>query len=137
MANREIRVVAAVIEREGKYLITQRREEAVLPMLWEFPGGRVNEGETDETALKREIRERVGVDVEVGDRVAERHHAYDGYEVTLCLFACKLPREADPMPVRVREVKWVGSGEFSSYPFPPADQKTMDQLLGVKRWEPK
>ena len=137
MANREIRVVAAVIERQGKYLITQRREEAVLPLLWEFPGGRVNDAETDEAALRREIRERVGVDVEVGDRVAERHHEYDGYEVTLCLYTCKLPDSAEPKPVRVREVKWVGSGEFSSYPFPPADQKTMDQLLGVKRWESK
>lgn len=137
MANREIRVVAAVIERHGKYLITQRRDEAVLPRLWEFPGGRVNDAETDEAALKREIRERVGVDVEVGDRVAERHHAYDGYEVTLCLYTCKLEEEAEPQPVRVRDVKWVGSGEFSSYPFPPADQKTMDELLGVKRWESK
>jgi 8-oxo-dGTP diphosphatase len=134
MANREIRVVAAVIEREGRYLITQRREEAVLPLLWEFPGGRVNDGETDEAALHREIRERVGVEVEVGDRLAERHHEYDGYEVTLCLYTCKLPESAEPKPVRVRDVKWVGSGEFSSYPFPPADQKTMDQLLGVKRW---
>ena len=137
MVNREIRVVAAVIEREGKYLITQRREEAVLPLLWEFPGGRVNDGETDEAALRREIQERVGVNVDVGDRVAERHHAYDGYEVMLCLYTCKLREGAEPKPVRVRDVRWVGSGEFASYPFPPADQKTMDELLGVKRWESK
>jgi 8-oxo-dGTP diphosphatase len=137
MANREIRVVAAVIERQGKYLITQRRDEAVLPRLWEFPGGRVNEGESDEAALHREVLERVGVDVAVGERVAERHHAYDGYEVMLCLYTCQLDEEAEPRPVRVRDVRWVGSGEFSSYPFPPADQKTMDELLGVKRWEPK
>src|SRR5262245_65985882 len=132
MANREIRVVAAVIERHGKYLITQRRDEAVLPRLWEFPGGRVNEGETDEAALHREVLERISVDVVVGDRVAERHHAYDGYEVTLCLYTCRLREDAEPTPVRVRDVRWVGSAEFSSYPFPPADQKTMDELLGVK-----
>jgi len=55
---RTIRVVAAVIEREGRYLITQRRPTAVLPLLWEFPGGRVEESETDAAALKREVRQR-------------------------------------------------------------------------------
>jgi 8-oxo-dGTP diphosphatase len=63
---RTIRVVAAVIEREGSYLITQRRPAAVLPLLWEFPGGRVEEGETDTAALKREVLHRLGVDIEVG-----------------------------------------------------------------------
>lgn len=134
MANRVLRVVAAVIEREGKYLITQRRDEAVLPGLWEFPGGRVEEGESDEAALAREARGRIGVDIEVGDKVTEREHAYDGYTVHLSLFACKLPEGAEPRAVGVKTIKWVGSGEFSEYRFPPADQKTMDQLLGVKRW---
>src|SRR6266568_4808816 len=55
MANRIVRVVAAVIERDGKYLITQRRDEAVLPGLWEFPGGKVEEGESDAAALHREV----------------------------------------------------------------------------------
>ena len=56
---RTIRVVAAVIEREGRYLITQRRPTAVLPLLWEFPGGRVEDSETDAAALKREVRHRL------------------------------------------------------------------------------
>jgi mutator protein MutT len=63
---RTIRVVAAVIEREVRYLITQRRPTAVLPLLWEFPGGRVEAGETDAAALKREVKHRLGVEIEAG-----------------------------------------------------------------------
>jgi 8-oxo-dGTP diphosphatase len=134
MANRLLRIVAAVIERDGKYLITQRREEAVLPLMWEFPGGRVEEGESDEAALHREVLGRIGVDVEVGAKVTDREHVYDGYTVHLTLFACKLDPAAEPHPATVKDVRWVGSGEFGEYKFPPADQATMDQLLGVKRW---
>src|SRR6185369_12839853 len=66
MSGKHIRVVAAVIEREGSYLITQRRETAVLPLLWEFPGGRVEENEGDEDALRRELRERLDTDAKIG-----------------------------------------------------------------------
>jgi 8-oxo-dGTP diphosphatase len=131
MANRTVRVVAAVIEREGKYLITQRREEAVLPLLWEFPGGKVEEGETDEQALHREVLGRVGVDVEVREKLTEKHHAYEKYDVHLTLYACRLEPEREPEPLRVRDVRWVASSDFSSYTFPPADQATMDRLLGA------
>lgn len=137
MANRIIRVVAAVISRQGKYLITQRRENAVLAGLWEFPGGRVEEGETDEAALHREVLHRLGVDVRVDDKVAEKEHPYDGYDVHLTLYACHLEEGKTPEALNVKELRWVASSEFSDYPMPPADQATMDQLLGVKRWEPK
>lgn len=128
-----VRVVAAVIERDGKYLITQRRDGAVLPGLWEFPGGRVEPGEDDAGALAREVKERIGVEVTVGDRVAERHHDYEDYELRLGLYACKLSPEATPRPLRVRDVRWVSSSEFSAYPFPPADRATTDLLLGLGR----
>lgn len=129
MANRIVRVVAAVIERDGKYLITQRRDEAVLPGLWEFPGGKVEEGETDEGALHREVLGRIGVDVEVREKLAEREHNYDKYDVHLTLYACKLEADKTPQPLRVKDLRWVASSEFSSYKFPPADQATMDRLL--------
>jgi 8-oxo-dGTP diphosphatase len=129
MANRTIRVVAAVIERGGKYLITQRREEAVLPLLWEFPGGKVEEGESDEAALHREVLGRLGVDVEVQQKLADKHHAYEKYDVHLTLYACNLPPEVEPRPLRVKDVRWVTSSDFANYQFPPADQATMDRLL--------
>ena len=133
MANRIVRVVAAVIERDGKYLITQRRDNAVLPRLWEFPGGRVEDGESDEDALRREVLGRIGVEVKVAHALTERQHAYASYDVHLTLFSCELPAEADPQPLLVRDVRWVTSSEFSEYPFPPADQATMDQLLSEQK----
>ena len=131
MANRIVRVVAAVIEKDGRYLITQRREEAVLPGLWEFPGGKVEEGETDEVALRREVEGRLGVEVMVARKLTEKHHAYAKYDVHLTLYSCALQPGANPLPLRVKDVRWVASPEFSQYKFPPADQATMDQLLGL------
>lgn len=131
MANRIVRVVAAVIEKDGRYLITQRRDEAVLPNLWEFPGGKVESGETDEVALRREVEGRLGVEIMVARKLTEKHHAYEKYDVHLVLYACSLQPGANPRPLRVQDVKWVASADFSQYKFPPADQATMDQLLGL------
>jgi len=128
-----VRVVAAVIERDGKYLITQRRKTAVLPGLWEFPGGKVEAGESEETALRRELRERVGVDVEVKGRMAQRLHHYDGYSVELNLYQTNILRGQEPQALRVADFRWVASAEFEKYSFPAADQATMDLLLGFKR----
>ena len=133
MAANSIRVVAAVVEQSGLYLITQRRAEAVLGGLWEFPGGKVEPGEEDTTALRRELRERLDVEAVVGAKLAERHTAYSDYEVVLVLYAVRLDAATPPRPVRVREVRWVPSSELDQYPFPAADQKTMDTLLGIER----
>jgi 8-oxo-dGTP diphosphatase len=132
-AHPHVRVVAAVIERDGKYLITQRRSTAVLPGLWEFPGGRVEEKESDETALRRELRERVGVDVEVKGRMAQRLHHYDGYSVELNLYQTEILAGHEPKALRVADFRWVASSEFEKYRFPAADQATMDLLLGFKQ----
>ena len=128
-----VRVVAAVIPREDRYLITQRRPTAVLSGLWEFPGGKVEPGESEADALRREVQERVGVDVEVGACIARRTHDYDGYSVDLTLYQATIDPAADPQPVRVADCRWVKSAEFENYRFPAADQATMDLLLGFKR----
>jgi 8-oxo-dGTP diphosphatase len=133
MATPHLRVVAAVISRNERYLITQRRPTAVLPGLWEFPGGRVEEGETDAQALKREVRERVGVEVDVGTCIGRRTHDYVGYSVDLALYQATIHGEAEPQAVRVAECRWVASSEFEKFRFPAADQATMDLLLGIKR----
>jgi len=126
-----LRVVAAVIAREDRYLITQRRPQAVLAGLWEFPGGKVEE--TDAHALAREVRERVGVEVTVGACIGRRTHDYDGYSVDLALYQASIVGNAEPTAVRVADCRWVTSGEFEKYRFPAADQATMDLLLGIKR----
>ena len=130
MSERAIRVVAGVIERGGRYLITQRRASAVLPLLWEFPGGRVEPGETDATALKREVLHRLGVDVEPGPLISFVTHPYDKYSVDLYLYECALST-GEPRAANVADFRWVPSSEFDRYDFTPADELSMSKLLGV------
>lgn len=124
-----IRVVAAVVQWNKLYLITQRRDEASLALAWEFPGGKVEPGETDETALQRELRERLDVASNVGEKLAERHTPYAHYDITLALYSVKLD-SASIRAKRVRAFRWIPSGDFEKYTFPDADQRTMDLLLG-------
>jgi 8-oxo-dGTP diphosphatase len=124
-----IRVVAALVEREGRYLITQRRETAVLPLLWDFPGGRVEENESDEAALAREVDERLGATVEVGQLISFVNHPYEKYAVDLYLYECILL--SDQFHCRaVKEYAWVTSKEMESYSFTPVDEASMSKLLG-------
>jgi 8-oxo-dGTP diphosphatase len=125
-----IRVVAAVLEKDGRYLITQRRATAVLPLMWEFPGGRVEDGETDANALKREVRHRLGADIEVGKLISFVSHPYEHYVVDLFLYECTLVG-ATLEARNVHAFKWVTSAEFDQYPFTPADEASMNKLLGV------
>jgi 8-oxo-dGTP diphosphatase len=127
---RKIRVVGAMIERDGCYLITQRPPTASLPLLWEFPGGRVEPGETDQTALARELREEMGITVEVGDRSIHVEHAYEGYDIDFCVYRCRLV--SGPIQhIRVHAHCWVRPEDLDRYEFPPADEKSIAKLLGL------
>ena len=125
-----VRVVSAELQVDGRYLITQRRKDAVLPSLWEFPGGRVREGEADAEALRRCLRDRVGLDVVVGEATMEVTHAYEAYDLTLAVYRCELPYRQEARPVTVAAVAWVAPEAFGSYVFPGADQQTVDALVG-------
>src|SRR4029079_14842015 len=127
-AQRTIRVVAAVLERDGRYLITQRRPAAVLPLLWEFPGGRVEGSETDAEGLKREVRHRLGVEIEVGQLISFVSHPYELYVVALYLYECSITG-GDLQALAVHAFKWVTSAEFDQHPFTPADEASMSKLL--------
>jgi 8-oxo-dGTP diphosphatase len=125
-----IRVVAAVIEQGGRYLITQRRASAVLPLLWEFPGGRVEDGESDGAALKREVLHRLGVDIQSGKLISFVSHPYEHYVVELYLYEGRL-LEGQPSAVNVSDFCWVASEDFEAYSFTPADEASMSKLLGL------
>jgi 8-oxo-dGTP diphosphatase len=130
-----IRVVAALVCEGGRYLITQRRAEAVLPLLWEFPGGRVESGETDHTALDRELRERLGVGATVGELISYVRHEYSRYTVDLHLYACTL-ESADVRCLAVKEARFVFSNEFERYEFTPADEASVWSLLAERTTKP-
>lgn len=124
-------MVAAVIEREGLYLIAQRMPYAVLPLLWEFPGGQLEMDESHEDALIREVAWRIGIEVDIVDKLGDHIHEYEHYEVHLALFSCRLGAGVEPRAVNVNEIRWVKSSELRDYQFPPADEQTMTKLLGL------
>ncbi len=126
----KIRVVGAMIERDGRYLITQRPPRASLPLLWEFPGGRVEPGETDEEALARELREEMSIRVEVAERVIHVEHAYEQYDIDFCVYRCQL-RDGAIQHLRVHDHRWVRPEELDDYEFPAADEKTIARLLDL------
>jgi 8-oxo-dGTP diphosphatase len=126
----KIRVVGAMIEQDGKYLITQRSPTATLPLLWEFPGGRVEAGETDQAALARELQEEMGIVVQVADRCIHVEHSYASYDIDFCVYRCRLV--SGPIKhVRVHAHRWVRPDELDQYEFPPADEKSIAKLLGL------
>ncbi len=125
----KIRVVTAEIRRDGRYLITQRQPTATLPLLWEFPGGKVGEDEDSEEALARAVNERLGVQCEVGDLVMEVVHEYEHYSVDMQVYRCEIPIEMEIRAERVHAFRWVAPSEFSAYTFPGADEATITKLL--------
>jgi 8-oxo-dGTP diphosphatase len=128
-----IRVVAAMLEKDGCYLITQRRPGASLPLLWEFPGGRVENGESDAQALTREISEELGLEIEVGERAVQVHHVYSAYEIDFAVYRCTVKQGSVPHG-RVDDHpwhRWVKPQDLDKYQFPPADEKTLAQLLDL------
>lgn len=134
MTRRHIRVVGAMLQNaEGRYLITQRPPKASLPLLWEFPGGRVEEGESDEVALAREIREEMGVEVVVLDQALHTRHEYPTYDIDFRVYRCRLSSEVSTIQhLRVHDHRWVLLEEMSKYQFPDADAKTLAKLLGLE-----
>ena len=128
---RQIRVVGAMLEREGgQYLITQRRPEASLPLLWEFPGGRVEEHESEEAALARELREEMNISVNVHELAVHTKHGYENYDIDFFVFRCTLKAESPPVANKtVHNHAWVTLAQIGAYQFPDVDAKTLAKLL--------
>lgn len=125
-----VRVVAAVIQREGRYLIAQRNPHAVFPLFWEFPGGKVEPGEDDETALRREMLEELGVEVEVGPLLVRRVHCYRDFSVDFRAYVCTISR-GEPRALHCADFRFVPPEELGKYQFPPADEEAISLLVGL------
>ena len=123
-----IDVVGAVIEREGKILITRRPEGSHLAGLWEFPGGKPHPGESLEEALRREIREELDAEVIVRERIDTVEWAYPDKRVRLVFFRCAM--EGEPRALEGQEMAWVTAAELSRHDFPAADAALIARLSG-------
>jgi 8-oxo-dGTP diphosphatase len=121
-------VVAGLIVRDGVVLITQRRADQALPLQWEFPGGKVEPGEAPTTALARELREEIGVTVEVGRVWDVLFHAYDAFDLVMLVYACRLV-EGEPRAVEVADLAWVACAELPRWDILPADRPLVDRLV--------
>jgi 8-oxo-dGTP diphosphatase len=119
-------VTAAVVERDGRCLVTRRQDGVHLEGYWEFPGGKCEPGESHAEALRREMREELDVDVRVGDELLCVSHTYPDRVVELHFFRCEI--EGTPAPQQGQEMRWVARGALRDLRFPPADEELIGML---------
>ena len=122
-----IPVTCAIIYRNGKILAAQRAEGHHLAGQWEFPGGKVDEGETEEACIVREIREELGIEVRPTRRLGESHHDYSDRTIRLIPFVCDLVN-GEPKAGEHRAITWLGPDELPSVPWCDADLPIVKQL---------
>ena len=119
-------VAAAVIEEDGRFLLTRRQRGAHLEGYWEFPGGKCEAGESLHDCLTRELHEELAVDSAVGDEIFSTTHQYRDRLVALHFFRCRL--RGMPIPQIGQEMQWVERRDLSGLRFPPADAELIEQL---------
>jgi 8-oxo-dGTP diphosphatase len=113
-------VVAALIRREGRVLLSRRRADQPMPLLWEFPGGKVEPGESPAEALAREVREELGCDVAVGAIHDVVFHRYDAFDLLMLVYRCAITA-GEPRPLEVAELAWVEPARLPAMALLPAD----------------
>jgi 8-oxo-dGTP diphosphatase len=124
-------VVAAIIKMGRKVLITQRKPNCKYePNRWEFPGGKVREGETPEQSLKREIEEELGASIRVGGLFGESIKKYEewGEEIVISFYFAKLAGKRKPSAIGCQAVKWIRIDEIEEYDFVDADRMIISLL---------
>ena len=120
-------VVAAVIERDGRFLVARRLNGTHLAGYWEFPGGKVHDDEAQEDALRREIAEELSTDILNVRKIFQTAHTYPERIVELHFYRGELAGE--PQPVLGQQLRWITRAEFGSLEFPPADAELIDGLI--------
>ena len=123
---RVIEVVAAVMQRDGAYFATQRGYGEFEDM-WEFPGGKIEPGESPEDALKREIQEELGIDITIDEFLCTTNYNYPSFHLTMHCYLCRV--EAGEIELREhKSARWLRSEELGSVEWLPADKDVIDKL---------
>ncbi len=122
------RVVAALIVQKGKILVCQRTKHQTMPLKWEFPGGKIEEGEQPRNALRRELDEELGIDATIGDEAARIRHEYkSGNSVELRFFVVREYRGEIENRI-FKDLQWANPAELPSFDFLEADLKLVSDL---------
>jgi 8-oxo-dGTP diphosphatase len=126
------RVVAALIEKEGKLLVCQRTRHQTMPLKWEFPGGKIEEGEQPRDALRRELEEELGIIATIGDEVARIRHEYpNGSMVELRFYIVRKYQEEIENRI-FRDIQWSVPKDLPKYDFLEADLTLVKDLAAGK-----
>ena len=120
-------VAAGVIAEDGLVLITRRHDDTHQGGMWEFPGGKREEGETIEDCLRREIKEELDLEVEVGPLIKKIRYAYAFITVGMHFFRCSII-SGIPQAIGCQDYEWVKPEDLVNYPFPPANQPIIEEL---------
>ncbi|MCS4594229.1 (deoxy)nucleoside triphosphate pyrophosphohydrolase [Brevibacterium sediminis] len=128
MPKKEINVVGAIIVDGRKILAAQRSSIMSLPGMWEFPGGKIEAGETPREALVRELQEELMCTAEIGEEVASTRYEYDFGFVTLTTFYSKLV-DGSPKLTEHSEIRWIEAGELDSVEWAPADIPAVEMVV--------
>ena len=123
-------VVAALIWQGDKFMICQRPEHKTRGLLWEFVGGKVEQGETKEQALIRECREELAITLAVGDVFMDVTHEYPDITVHLTLFNATIA-EGEPQKLEHNDIRWITPSEIPNYEFCPADEEILAKICEV------
>ncbi len=124
-------VAAALFQVEGRVLMARRPEGVHLAGLWEFPGGKIESGESPEQCLVREIQEELGVTCQVGPIFTVVFHPYPEFDLLMLVYSCTLGI-GEPRPIACAELRWVDLGGIRELPLPPADEPVVDALLKME-----
>lgn len=127
---KEINVVGAVVTNDGKILSAQRSESMSLPGMWEFPGGKIEPGETPRAALVREMQEELLCTVDIGDQVASTRYEYDFGFVTLTTFYATLV-DGEPRLTEHSEIRWIDAADLDSVEWAPADVPAVETIMAA------
>lgn len=134
MSDRKLLLVAAcaLIDADGRVLLAQRPPGKTLAGLWEFPGGKVEPGETPEETLIRELREEIGIETKVAclAPLTFASHTYETFHLLMPLYVCRR-YEGMPMPLEGQVLKWVRPRNLRDYPMPPADEPLIPFLIDL------
>lgn len=125
-------VVAGLIFQDGKVLVCQRTKHQTMPLKWEFPGGKIEEGEQPRDALRRELQEELGIDAQIGEEVSRIRHEYRGGGAVELRFYAVHAYAGAVQNLIFKEIRWAGFGELPTFDFLEADLPLVQSLAEGK-----